>query len=462
MSEKKSVTENKLANAEQTIAYLAQLSEIEYEQLREGEAKRLKFRIRVLDNLVADARAKNKSIMTAEQPYGVAVEGSVVLDEIAEVINKHMILPKGALPAITLWVALTYVFNAFKICPKLAIISPEKRCGKSTLLDLLGGLSHKSLLSSNITPSALFRAVDLWQPTLLIDEADTFLAGRNDDLIGMINSGHTKRTAVVIRVAGDDLQPKQFSTWSPMAFASIKGLTSTVMDRSISIHLRRRKEQEVVQKTPLDFWDDCQIIRQKLTRWGQDHFESLKSQLVEPPLIANDRAMDNWTPLFTIASIVGGSWPEEVQSAYRLLNQQGDEETPAVQLLRDIQEIFAQQQCERLHSVDLVRYLVTIDESLWAEWQNGQPITPSQMAKILSAFGIRPKTLRAGVPEKRLKGYTLAQFQDAFSRYLPTQSLSGLFKDVTALQASSNQSSGRIQPLASLKKVTPSQSPQSS
>jgi len=113
MSEKKSVTENKLDNAEQTIAYLAQLSEIEYEQLREGEAKRLKFRIRVLDNLVADARAKNKSIMTAEQPYGVAVEGSVVLDEIAEVINKHMILPKGALPAITLWVALTYVFNAF-------------------------------------------------------------------------------------------------------------------------------------------------------------------------------------------------------------------------------------------------------------------------------------------------------------------------------------------------------------
>ena len=107
------LTADAMQSPEQTIAYLAQLSEIEYEQLREGEAKRLKFRIRVLDNLVADARAKNKSIMTAEQPYGVAVEGSVVLDEIAEVINKHMILPKGALPAITLWVALTYVFNAF-------------------------------------------------------------------------------------------------------------------------------------------------------------------------------------------------------------------------------------------------------------------------------------------------------------------------------------------------------------
>jgi len=311
------LTAEAIQSPEQTIAYLSKLSEIEYEQLREGEAKRLKFRIRVLDNLVADARAKNKSIMTSDQPYAGAVDGVLLLDEIAEIINKHMILPKGALPAITLWVVLTYVFNAFKICPKLAIISPEKRCGKSTLLDLLGGLSHKSLLSSNITPSALFRAADLWQPTLLIDEADTFLAGRNDDLIGMINSGRTKRTAVVIRVAGDDLQPKQFSTWSPMAFASIKGLTSTVMDRSISIHLTRRKEHEAVQKTSLDFWDNCIPIRQKLTRWGREHFESLKSQVVEPPTIANDRAMDNWTPLFTIAGVVGGSWPEEVQSASR-------------------------------------------------------------------------------------------------------------------------------------------------
>ena len=452
------LTAEAIQSPEQTIAYLAQLSEIEYEQLREGEAKRLKFRVSVLDNLVADVRAKNKSVMTSDQPYAGAVDGSLLLDEISEIINKHMILPKGALPAITLWVVLTYVFNAFKICPKLAIISPEKRCGKSTLLDLLGGLSHKSLLSSNITPSALFRAVDLWQPTLLIDEADTFLAGRNDDLIGMINSGHTKRTAVVIRVAGDDLQPKQFSTWSPMAFASIKGLTSTVMDRSIRIHLRRRKEHEAVQKTSLDFWDDCQPIRQKLTRWGQDHFESLKSQLVEPPAIANDRAMDNWTPLFTIAGVIGGSWPEEVQSAYELLNQQGDEQTPAVRLLQDIQTIFTQQQCERLHSVDLVRYLVAIDESPWHEWKNGQPITASQMAKMLSAFGIRSKTLRAGVPEKRLKGYTLAQFQDAFSRYLPTQSLSGLLKDVTALQACVNQPSSDIQKVTNPKGVTPVQS----
>jgi hypothetical protein len=255
------LTAEPIQSPEQTIAYLAQLSEIEYEQLKEGEAKRLKFRVSVLDQLVADARVKTESVITRDQPYPGKVDGLLLLDEISEIINKHMILPQGALPAITLWMVLTYVFNAFKICPKLAIISPEKRCGKSTLLELLGGVTHKSLLSSNITPSALFRAVDLWQPTLLVDEADTFLAGRNDDLIGMINSGHTKRTAVVIRVAGDDLRPKQFSTWSPMAFASIKDLTSTVMDRSISIHLRRRKGRETVQKTSIDFWDDCQIIR---------------------------------------------------------------------------------------------------------------------------------------------------------------------------------------------------------
>jgi hypothetical protein len=168
--------------------------------------------------------------------------------------------------------------------------------------------------------------------------------------------------------------------------------------------------------------------------------------------------MDNWTPLFTIAGVIGGSWPEEVQSAYAFLNHQGDEQTPAVRLLRDIQTIFTQQQCERLHSVDLVRYLVAIDESPWHEWKNGQPITPSQMAKMLSAFGIRPKTIRAGVPEKRLKGYTLVQFEDAFSRYLPTQSLSGLLKDVTTLQARADEGFSDFKKVTDPIVVTPAKS----
>src|SRR3954464_13802467 len=52
----------------------------------------------------------------------------------------------------------------------------------------------------NFFIEAVYRAIEEKQPTLLIDEADTFLQG-NDELRGILNSGYTRKTAFVVRVA---------------------------------------------------------------------------------------------------------------------------------------------------------------------------------------------------------------------------------------------------------------------
>ena len=72
----------------------------------------------------------------------------------------------------------------------------------------------RPLAASSITPASLFRVVELVRPTLLIDEADTF-ATDNDELRGIINSGHSRDSAHVIRTVGDDHEPRSFSTWCP-------------------------------------------------------------------------------------------------------------------------------------------------------------------------------------------------------------------------------------------------------
>jgi hypothetical protein len=238
-------------------------------------------------------------------------------------------------------------------------------------------------------------------------------------LIGIINSGHTKRTASVIRTVGEDYTPKKFSTWAPMAFASIKGLTGTVMDRSIVIQLRRRTISETVTRIPVDFWEDSELIRQKLVRWGMDNINDLKANHIEPPIIQNDRAITNWLPLFTIAHAVGGEWSEKVNASYLLLNNQEDEESAPVMLLHDIKFIFHDRNCDRIHSIDLVSYLVAMEERPWCEWKRGNPMTANSLAKQLTTFGIRSKSIRIGVPSKILKGYELKQFADSFSRYIP-------------------------------------------
>ena len=82
-------------------------------------------------------------------------------------------------------------------------------------------------------------------PTLLIDEADTFLK-ENDELRGILNTGH-RRGGQVTRTVGDDHEPRQFSTWAPAVIAMIGRLPDTLNDRSVVISLRRRKPSEKVE-----------------------------------------------------------------------------------------------------------------------------------------------------------------------------------------------------------------------
>ena len=65
-------------------------------------------------------------------------------------------------------------------------------------MELLPGLIFKALSTSDTSVAALFRSIEMWHPTLLIDEVDAFLPD-NEELRGIINSGHGRATAFVFR-----------------------------------------------------------------------------------------------------------------------------------------------------------------------------------------------------------------------------------------------------------------------
>lgn len=70
-----------------------------------------------------------------------------------------------------------------------------------TAAELFGRLSApvlRRLFTSNGTPAALFRTIEGLSPTLLIDEAADFIYD-NDELRSLLNSAHTRTTAVIIR-----------------------------------------------------------------------------------------------------------------------------------------------------------------------------------------------------------------------------------------------------------------------
>jgi hypothetical protein len=316
-----------------------------------------------------------------------------------------------------LWVAASYMINSFRIFPKLALISPEKRCGKTTTMETVHALSNHGLLVSNVSAASIFRITEQYQPTLFIDEADTFLKNGDAELVGLINSSHTKAGANVVRCVGENYQAKTFSTWMPLVMASIGDLPPTLMDRSIVINLRRKKSREQTEPVPVDLFQLQEPARGLLKEWCKIHEPAVQRASVIPPSLGNDRAADNWAPLFAVAKVIGDDWPDRCEQAYRKLTMANAPELPT-QLLMDIHAHFQSSGNSRVSSADLVDALCEDSTGPWLDCSNGKKLTQSQMAKLLSPYGISPSTHRFGESTKR--GYKLDQFSDAFERYLPS------------------------------------------
>ncbi len=415
-----------IADVDARIDELAQLSPIEFEQCREKEAKILGFRVGFLDAEVAKRRPKGQDSTTGQgsaiifpnlEPWPEPVDASSWLNCVRREFQRYIALPKHAAETIALWSLHTHALEAFTISPRLALTSPEKRCAKTLTLDVTSHLVFRPLPAANITSAALFRGIEKWSPTLLIDEADTFLRDSNE-LRGVLNSGHHRATAHVIRTTGEDHEPRSFGTWGAVAIALIGSLPGTLEDRSITIPMRRRRPDEPVDRFRLAAGVELLDFARSAARWARDHLDDLRNADPELPNGLHDRARDNWRPLIAIADLAGGDWPRLAREAAVALTPIEDA-SRGVQLLEDLSAIFTERgEIERLPSGDLVTALLALESRPWVECQRGgRPLTALGLARRLREFRIAPAKwwTAAGA----VRGYNLKDLREAFERYLP-------------------------------------------
>jgi Protein of unknown function (DUF3631) len=410
---------------EDKIAALAELSSIAYQRRRVQAAQDLGIGVGVLDKLVRQRLVKIEEV-SAElphwtvEPWDEPVDGAALLDAIEAIFRRYIVLPEGAAHALALWVLHAWTFDAGDISPFLVLVSPTKRCGKTNTLIILLFLTPRSELASNISPSAMFRSIEDDRPTLLIDEADSFLKD-NEEMRGILNGGHTKAAAYVkrnVEVNGEH-KPRRFSTWAPKAIATIRALADTLEDRSIIIQLQRKPKSTKLPRLRHRDSEELAALRRKAARWAADNFSKLTNPDPEVPDALNDRAADNWRPLLAIADLVGGMWPEQARKAACVLSGDAEETSSDVRILAHIRQVFGDQ--EAMRSVDLVARLVADLEWPWAEYgRAGKPLSQKQLAGLLKPFEIVSTNVRlAGLQQG--KGYRRADFEGAWAAYCPGQ-----------------------------------------
>jgi len=385
-----------------------------YELRRQAEARRLGLRVAALDSMVIGKNGKNPQAaglqLDEPEPWPNEVAGAELLGEIVAALERYMSLPPHAAEALALWALFSFTIDAFDCAPRLALLSPVMRCGKTTLLRILSRIVLRPLLASNVSPAALFRVIEAAHPTLLVDEADSF-ARENEELRGILNSGHTRDAAFVVRCEGDDNSPRRFSTWAAVSIAAIGRIPATWLDRSIVINLKRKSRGDRVEKLSRAKLAAIGPLARKAARWAIDNHAALTAAVPAFPDALDDRAADNWSPLLTIADAVGGDWPARARNAALALSaSRADAQNLSIDLLADIKAIVDGR--DRITSSELCDALVALETRPWRELSRGRPLTTARLARMLGSFGVSPRKGHAA------NEYHTDDFADAFERYL--------------------------------------------
>jgi putative DNA primase/helicase len=265
-----------------------------------------------------------------------------------------------------------------------------------------------------------FRLVDATKPTLLLDELDNYLPEDKGALLGAMNSGYSRK-GTFHRCVGDNNEVRAFRTFAPFVYAMIGRATGTFDSRTIAIDLRRASPEKARSLTSLedDSPEDKRLfdMGRKAARWVEDKWDRLKEARPDMGDLVNRTAM-NWRPLFAVADLASGTWPERARKAAKALAGGLKDQDLKTKLIIDLKTVMDEDpsSLSEWPSAVLVERLIKMDGRPWAEYRrDGKPITQNALARLLSDFKIGP--VDVGPRDARKKGYPREQFDEVFAAY---------------------------------------------
>lgn len=197
---------------------LGGMSPAEYGLVRAGLAGELGITKALLDDEYKE-RCKRPAGRSGErlhwsvEPAEHRVNGGDLLRKIKRRIQHNVMMENEQALAVSLWIAFAWTHGAATHSPILCVTSPEAECGKTTLLGLIQLLTPKGMLFVDTSPAVLYRMIEAWHPTLIVDEADVMFKD-NAELRSVINAGWT-RGAGVPRCNQETNEPEFFETFGP-------------------------------------------------------------------------------------------------------------------------------------------------------------------------------------------------------------------------------------------------------
>ncbi|MCX5778735.1 MAG: hypothetical protein NTU66_05940 [Elusimicrobia bacterium] len=197
----------------------------------------------------------------------------ILVKEIREFIRAYVTLSPTFELLSAYYVLLTWTYESFRAIPYLRVIG-DYSCGKSRFLQTIGSLCYRAISTSGATTSApIFRIIDKFHGTLVLDEGDLKVSDATIDMVKILNQGYEKGKPVLRCNTNNDNIPEAFNTFCPKIIATREEYTDRALEsRCLTERMSGKMMSHVPFSTGSTFERKSAILRDKLLMWRFQNF----------------------------------------------------------------------------------------------------------------------------------------------------------------------------------------------
>lgn len=166
------------------------------------------------------------------------------------------------------YVLFSWIYDAFNEVPYLRVRG-DFGTGKSRYLLTVGSLCYKPIFASGAsTVSPIFRILDAFRGTLVLDESDFRISDEKAEIVKILNNGNTRGFPVLRSEATPtkEYNPRAFHVFGPKIIASRGSFSDRALEsRCITEEMGRQPPRsEIPLNLPAEFPKEATQLRNKL------------------------------------------------------------------------------------------------------------------------------------------------------------------------------------------------------
>ena len=233
---------------------------------------------------------KNEVVLLPSEPeeYGSEEE---LLSEIQSFIHRYVDVSPLFEKIASYYVLFSWVYDGFNELPYLRLRG-DPGSGKTRFLLIVGSICYKPIFASGAsTVSPLFRILDAFRGTLIIDESDFRLSDEKAEVVKILNNGNAKGFPVLRSESFGkrEFNPRAYHVFGPKivatrGFFEDKALESRFLTEEMG---QFRLRDDIPISLPSSYKEEALHIRNKLLLF---RFKNLKKPRITEKLV--DRSIE--------------------------------------------------------------------------------------------------------------------------------------------------------------------------